>query len=137
MWSVVRAFVGAQLRQQSRDTTSVFFMLILPLAIMLIIGTTFGGVRSLEIAVVGPDDDTTAAIVEQFDAETGIEAVRRADVSEVTGEIRRFDLEGAVVRNADGSYGFLSNEADSSGFAARAMAQRVIDRFEAGVSTNR
>ncbi len=133
MWSSIRAFVGAQLRQQSRDKTSVFFMLILPLGIMLIIGTTFGGVQALEIAVVGPADDTTAAIVEQLDAQDGIEAERRDDLDEVTGEIRRFDLEGAVVRNDDGSYGFLANDANASGFAARAAAQRVIDRFEAGV----
>ncbi len=133
MWSSVQAFVGAQLRQQSRDKTSLFFMLILPLAIMLIIGTTFGGAQSLEIAVVGPDDASTAAIVEQLDSQEGIEAVRRSDLAEVTGDIRRFDLEGAVVLEDDGGYGFLTNDASSAGFAARAAAQLVVDRFEAGV----
>ncbi|MEZ5376771.1 MAG: ABC transporter permease [Acidimicrobiales bacterium] len=134
MWDSIKAFVAVQLQQQSRDKTSLFFMLVLPVAIMVIIGSTFGGVQSIEIAVVGPDDPTTAAIVEQLNAQDGIESVRRSDLDEVTGDIRRFDLEGAIVVNGDGTYGFLANDADSSGFAARAAAQRVIDRFEAGVA---
>ncbi len=132
MWPAISAFVGAQLKQQSRDRTSVFFMLILPLAIIVIIGSTFGGVQTLEIAVLGPDDATTAAIVQQLDAEKNVEAERRSDLSEVRGDIRRFDLEGAVVRNDDGTYGFLSNGADEAAFAARSAAQRVVDEVEAG-----
>ncbi len=135
MWSAIRAFVGAQLKQQSRDPTSLFFMLILPLAIIVIIGTTFGGVQTLEIAVVGPDDATTAAIVAQLNEQDTIEAGSRSDLDSVRGDIRRFDLAGAVVRSDDGTYGFLANDADPAGFAARVAAQRVVDRVEADVDT--
>lgn len=134
--STMRAFVGAQLAQQARDRTSLFFMLVLPLAIMLIIGTTFGSVQTLEIAVVGPDDAVTASIVEELGALDDVTADRRDDLAEVQADLRRFDIEGAVIRNDDGTYGFLANEASTGGFAARTAAQRVVDRIEAGVANN-
>lgn len=108
-------------------------MLILPLAIMLIIGTSFGGVQTLEIAVVGPDDADTNSIVEQLEGLENVTALRSDDLAQVRGDIRRFDVDGAVVRNDDGSYGFLSNDASAAGFAARTAVQRVVDRVEAGL----
>ncbi len=132
--SAVRAFVVALLTQQSRDRTSFFFMLILPVAIIVIIGTSFGGPTTIEIAVVGTSE-RAAVVAAALDAQDGVEVEQRS-IEEARGDIRRFDLEAAVVVNDDGTFGLLTNDANASGFAARSTIQRVLDRVEAGVPTD-
>lgn len=127
----VWGFISVVLTQQSRDKTSLFFMLILPIAIIVIIGTTFGGSSTVEIGVVGTND-RAAAVVDALELQDGIE-VEQLTLDEAKSEIRRFDLEAVVVVEGDGTYGILINETSSAGFAARSTIQRVVDRIEAGV----
>jgi ABC-2 type transport system permease protein len=130
--SGIRAFVVALLTQQSRDRTSFFFMLILPVAIIVIIGTSFGGPTTLEIGVVDEGQSADALVV-ALEAQADVE-VERLTIDQARADIRRFDLEAAVVVAADGTYGILTNEASGGGFAARSTIQRVLDRLEAGVA---
>lgn len=132
--SAVRAFVAVVLTQQSRDRSSFFFMLILPLAIIVIIGSTFGGARDLEIAVVGSDGTTAEALANALDAEQDINATRRLDLDDARRDLRRFDIEAALVVMEDGGFGVITNEANGAGFAARAAIQRIVDRTTAGVA---
>jgi len=127
-------FVTVVLAQQSRDRTSFFFMLILPIAIIVIIGSSFGGPSTVEIGVVGTDDRADV-VADALAAREGVE-VERLTLEEAQGEIRRFDLEAAVVVQSDGTYGVLANETSSGGFAARSTIQRVVDRIEAGVDAD-
>lgn len=129
--TAIWGFVSALLTQQSRDKTSFFFMLVLPIAIIVIIGTSFGGPTTVEIGVAGTGEgaDEVAAALELQD---GVE-VQRLTLEEARADLRRFDLEAAVVVDVDGSYGVLVNETSSAGFAARSTVQRVVDRIEAGV----
>lgn len=132
--SAVWGFVVALLTQQSRDRTSFFFMLVLPIAIIVIIGASFGGPTTVEIGVVneGPRaDEVSAALAAQDDVE-----VERLSLEQARAGIRRFDLEAAVVVNSDGTYGLLTNEASGGGFAARSTIQRVLDRLESGVAAD-
>ncbi len=133
MIGTIRAFVEAILIQQTRDRTSFFFMIVLPLAIIVIIGASFGGVRDLEIAVLG-EGTTADAVVEALDATPDVEAVRYTDIEEVRSDIRRFDIEAAVIVTGDNTFEFISNPATDESFAARSVVQRVVDRVEAGVS---
>ena len=132
MISTIRAFVAAILTQQTRDRTSFFFMIVLPLAIIVIIGATFGGARDLEIAVIG-NSPTADAVLSELDALPDVEAVRRTGLEEVRSDIRRFDLEAAVIVSDDNTYQFVTNAATEQSFAARSVVQRVIDRVDAGV----
>jgi ABC-2 type transport system permease protein len=126
-------FVSVVLTQQSRDRTSFFFMLVLPIAIIVIIGSSFGGPTTVEIGVVG-NGDRADAVADALTARDGVE-VERLTLEQAQGEIRRFDLEAAVViQDEGGGYGILVNETSSAGFAARSTIQRVVDRVEAGVA---
>ncbi len=127
-------FVAAILTQQSRDKTSFFFMLILPIAIIVIIGTSFGGPATVEIGVVGMGERADR-VANALTVQDGVE-VARLTLEEARAEIRRFDLEAAVVVAEDDSYGILVNETSSRGFAARSTIQRVVDRIEAGVAAD-
>lgn len=132
--SAVWGFVVALLTQQSRDRTSFFFMLILPIAIIVIIGTSFGGPQSVEIGVVG-DTERADDVVEALASQVGV-TIERRTLDGARADIRRFDLEAAVVVNDDGTYGILTNDANAGGFAARSTIQRVVDRIEAGVAAD-
>lgn len=133
MIATVRAFVEAILTQQTRDRTSFFFMIVLPLAIIVIIGATFGGSRDVEIAVLG-DGATADAVLDELNATPDVEAVRYTDLEEARRDIRRFDLEAAVIVTEDNAFEFMANEATEQSFAARSVVQRVVDRVDAGVS---
>lgn len=124
-------FVVALLTQQSRDRTSFFFMLILPVGIIVIIGTTFGGPTTVEIGVVG-EGARANEVAMALDAQDGVE-VEQLTIDEARAGIRRFDLEAAVVIEDDGGYGIVTNNANAGGFAAQSTIQRVVDRVEAGV----
>jgi len=75
------------------------------------------------------------AVVSALEAREGVE-IERLTLEEAQSEIRRFDLEAAVVVQSDGSYGALANETSSGGFAALSTIQRVVDRIEAGVDAD-
>jgi ABC-2 type transport system permease protein len=47
------------LQRTARDRTTLFFMIVLPIVIMVVIGSTFGGMQGITIGVV--DEDGTAA----------------------------------------------------------------------------
>lgn len=138
MMSTVKAFVAAIMTQQIRDRTSFFFMLILPVAIIVIIGSTFGGPNEIEMVVVDESTDAQGAqnaaeIVELLDRERDVTVSLVGDVSQARRDLRRFDVEGVIVVSADGTFGFISNAANEGGFAARSVAQRIVDRVGAGV----
>jgi ABC-2 type transport system permease protein len=130
----VRAFVVAVMTQQIRDRTSFFFMLILPIAIIVIIGTSFGGPTTLEVDVVGTGERADV-VVEALEVQDDIEVQRRS-LDDARRDIRRFDAEAAIVFADDGTYGLMVNEANGGGFAARSAIQRVIDRIESGVAAD-
>lgn len=132
--SAIWGFIIALLTQQGRDRTSFFFMLILPIGIMVIIGTSFGGPTRVEVAVVG-DSDRADEIAEALSLQEGIEVERRS-LEEARADIRRFDLEAAIVVEEGGGYGIIANPASSGGFAAQSAIQRVVDRVESGVAAD-
>lgn len=133
-------FISVILTQQSRDKTSFFFMLVLPIAIIVIIGTSFGGPTTVEIGVVGTSERADQ-VADALMLQEGVK-VERVTLERARENIRRFDLEAAVVVDTTGggddgktsdSYGILVNETSSAGFAARTTISRVVDRIEGGV----
>lgn len=131
--SGVWAFVAALLTQQSRDRTSFFFMLVLPVGIIVIIGASFGGLQKIEVGVVGTGERADA-VAEALSSQEGVE-VERMSIEAARRDIRRFDLEAAVVVGPNG-YGILNNQANGGSFAARSTIQRVVDRIESGVDVD-
>ncbi len=125
----ISAFTLAALKQQARDRTSIFFMIVLPIAIMVIIGTTFGGATETEILVVGDPSTETDRLVSELNALDGIVGSREPDEEAARSQLRRFDAEAAIVAEADGSWTFIGNESSDGSLAARAIAQRAIDRL--------
>ncbi|MEZ5218411.1 MAG: ABC transporter permease [Ilumatobacteraceae bacterium] len=56
----VYAFVAAVMKSLVRDRTSMFFMAVLPVVVIVVIGTTYGGTSTIRLGIVAPPGSTTA-----------------------------------------------------------------------------
>ncbi len=94
-----RGFVGVVLRQLARDRTALFFMLVLPVLVIVIIGITFGGTASVAVGVVdgSPGSVTSAAVIAGIDAADGAEVVHYDTIAELRQAVRRLNVSGGVV----------------------------------------
>ncbi len=133
------AFTVATLTQQSRDRFALFFMIVLPIAIMVIIGSTYGGATNVEVLIVDEGDpERSSALVTELDAAEGIEAALVGDIEAARTQIRRLDAEAAViVRRVPGSvdgegewYELIVSEVSAEGQVIRPIIERAINRIE-------
>ena len=71
------AFTAAVLRTLLRDPQALFFMLVLPMVVIIVIGTTFGGQGTIELGVVAdPDSVVGTRVLAALDGADGIEVER-------------------------------------------------------------
>ncbi len=129
-WSATRSFVGVIVLHVARDG-SAFFMVVLPVAIIMIIGSTFGGAAEIEIAVVGegPEAASVAAALDELDT---VRATSAVGIESARQDLRRFDIEAAVVVDGDlatRGVDIIVNDASDGGFAARSLISRTVDQL--------
>ena len=99
------AFGAVVLRQLAGDRTALFFMLALPVAIIVIIGSTFGGQSRLRVGLVVPGQTggtgQTSAVAERLgralESADGVEVKRFDDVDSLRRAVRRFTVSAGVV----------------------------------------
>lgn len=95
--SAVLAIAGTAVRRLFRDRSSLFFVFVFPLLLVVLIGTQFGGDRGLRIAVAvvdrGPEAEQVLASLEDVDAEL----VRLDDRQAVMDAVARQEVDGGVV----------------------------------------
>ncbi len=146
----VGAFAAVVLRQVLRDRTSLFFMLVLPAAIITIIGSTFGGTQRLDLGVVrtttatasatgsatgadaAVDDPVTARLVTALEAAEGVRVHRYDDLEEARRAVRRYVIAAAVVVDVDaGTVGLVAVPTDQAALTARTTVSGVVDRLNA------
>ena len=131
--NAIVALTSATLRQYWRDPTSLFFAIALPIGIIVLIGSTFGGPQDVEIGVVddGASDDLIAAVVAELDAVDDVTVVEFDDADSARQAIRRFDIEAAVVLG-DGTFGSIVDEnAGTTAFSTRETIEQAVDRATA------
>lgn len=103
--NVVRAarrFVVVSFRQIVADRSTLFFMIVLPVAVIVIIGATFGVADRFEIGVVGADRSASGvAIRAQLEATPGVKVVEFDDVDALRSAVRRQNLPAGIVLDDD------------------------------------
>ena len=85
------------MQRTARDRTTLFFMIVLPIVIMVVIGSTFGGMQGITIGVV--DDDGTAAsadLIATVDGED-IDIERYESAATLRRDIRAGSLAAGLV----------------------------------------
>jgi ABC-2 type transport system permease protein len=151
------AFTVVVLRSLLRDRQALFFMLVMPVVVIVIIGVTFGGQGAIELGLVRQHDGLVASRIEAaLRATDGIDVTSFADEDDLAAAVRRrrIDaglvlpayLDGAVVGDDDaddadpdadgsGAVRFVSGPLDSNVLTVQLAVQGVIDdvstRFDA------
>lgn len=127
VWTIA----GTALRRLFRDRSNIFFVLVLPIGIILIIGSLFGGSFTPTIGVTveegaGPLGEQLAASIEERE---DIDVVRFDDASAMVTTVERGSLQAGVVVPAGYQDALVSGESVEIGFVARpdnAVFQTVV-----------
>ncbi len=142
------AFVAVLFRSLSRDRTALFFMLALPVIVMVIIGAAFGGPERIRVGVVDLDGSPIATeLAEGFDAADGLITVDYPSVEAAQEGIRRQDVPAALVLPAGlgasvagpepATIGFIARSGDQNAFTARIAVTGTLDELGARVGAAR
>lgn len=145
---IVGAFVAALFRSLGRDRTALFFMVVLPIIVIVVVGTAFGGPSRIEVgAVLDGDGPTAAALLDELDDTDGLVLHRYDAVGDAEAAIRRNEISAAVVvparfeEQATGAgsveLGFLTRPADPEAFTARVAIGGAVDAVAARVGAAR
>lgn len=113
-------FVRVVLRQLTNDRAALFFFLVLPVVVMVVIGSTFGNSDgSLRIGTVGAERSTLGIdIAAAIERAPGVQVESFADTETAAREIRRQSLAAAVV---------LPDDLDTSALAGSAVITLIAD----------
>ncbi len=104
-----------------RDRSNIFFVLILPLGIILIIGSLFGGSDEPQVGVVvETEGPRAAALVTAITESDGIEVERYPDVAAVVGDVERGNLTAGVVIPAGYDAQLAAGDNVTVGYVTRA-----------------
>jgi len=96
------AFTAAVLRTLLRDKQALFFMLVLPVVVIVVIGTTFGGQGRIELGVTGAPSSVVAGRLDvALGVADGIELHHYANVDAMATAVRHGAIDAGVVIPAD------------------------------------
>ncbi len=136
------AFTAVVFRLLVRDPASAFFMLFLPIVVIVVVGTAFGGQGQLTIGITyeeggSPAGGTMAAdLRDELEGADGVDVEEFDDAEAMRRAIRRFDLSGGVVVPADldarlargpETVGLFVLPTGSETFATHAALQSALD----------
>ncbi|MEA3502718.1 MAG: ABC transporter permease, partial [Actinomycetota bacterium] len=86
------------LRRLFRDRANLFFIFVLPIVLILVLGLVFGTGFLSRVALIAPDDDDLARdIAGRLSLSTAFETVDADDVGEARARLRRNDVDAVVV----------------------------------------
>ncbi|HEX8580893.1 MAG TPA: ABC transporter permease, partial [Acidimicrobiales bacterium] len=97
--TAVLAICANELRRVVRDRTAAFFVAVLPVVIMIVIGTTFGAVSSdLPVGVVDLDGSAASReLAAALDRSPALDVTAYGDEDDLRTDVRTGRVEGGVV----------------------------------------
>ena len=92
------AIAASNLRRFTRDRANVFFVLILPMLLILVLGSVFGRGFQMRVGVVAPETgDLAAAVVQGLETNEDFVVQRHDDRGAVVLAVERGELEAALI----------------------------------------
>lgn len=94
----VATIAGNDLRLAARDRVALFFIVLLPVAIITIIGTTFGGAQSIDVAVVDHDGSAASrALVATLDRTDRVDVAAMDDEDTLRRDVRMGSVSAGLI----------------------------------------
>lgn len=86
------------LRRLFRDRTNIFFIFVLPIVLILVLGLVFGTGFTSRVALITPDgDDLADEIADRISSSTAFETIDVDDVEAARARLRRNDIDAVIV----------------------------------------
>ncbi len=102
-----------------RDRSNIFFIFIFPLALVLLLGLSFGGSVSLRIGVAGGvGDPSVAAVIADLEARD-VTVIRHADAADLVAAVERNEVAAGIVLPDDLRNRLLAGDTAPTSFVAR------------------
>lgn len=102
-----------------RDRSTVFFVFVLPLGIVVLIGAQFGGDFSLQLGVAGADGPLAERVTTDIDASDEVTTVTYDDEAELLLAVERGDVSAGLSFPADFESSVIAGAAVDVGFITR------------------
>lgn len=123
----VLAFSAVVLRSFVRDREALFFMLLMPVAVIVIIGATFGGQGRIRVGVVVSGDSAAGDLVmSELRAADGIDVETYDDSGGLARDIRRYIVDAGVVVPAGVDSAVAAGQQAEIGFMTGAPSEDVL-----------
>jgi ABC-2 type transport system permease protein len=116
----ILAIAGANLRRFVRDRSNLFFVFVLPIGIVLLIGAQFSGDFSPVLGVAGRGSEFGTALVDAVEAGDGVRVEGYEDVDQMIGDVERGDIAAALTVPAGADDALAAGEPIEVGFVSRA-----------------
>ena len=128
------AIAGANIRRMVRDRSSFFFVFVLPLLLVLVLGTVYGGSYRPRLGIVAGEGPLARSLVAALEADGSIDVTTYTDVDKMVLAVERGELEGGLDLPED--FDQLVRQHVEIGFTARDLQEQielrtVIDRVVA------
>ena len=131
--AAVLTIAGTQLRRTARDRTALVFTLVLPLAIILVIGTTFSGSNRFDVGVVDADGTAASrALVAALARNDALDVSRYGSTTSLRPDVRLDSVAAGIVipagygaRLARGDRATVTLVADPTSTASAAVQAAV------------
>lgn len=114
----VLSIAGANLRRFLRDRSNTFFVFVLPLGIVLLIGAQFGSGFEPRIGVVAPEGEVATSIVDSLESAEDVAVVAYDDEDGLLLAVERGTVSAGVVVPADIDERLDGGDAVEVGFIA-------------------
>jgi ABC-2 type transport system permease protein len=92
------AIAANSIRRLFRDRSNIFFVFILPMVLILVLGLVFGSGFQSRVAVVVPvDDDRASELLDEIASSTAFETVESTDQDDARKRLRRNEVDAVIV----------------------------------------
>jgi ABC-2 type transport system permease protein len=144
----VATIAGNDLRLTTRDRVALFFMVLLPVAIITIIGTTFGGAQGIDVAVVDHDRSAASrALVGTVDGTERVDVATLDDEDMLRRDVRMGSVSAGLIvpagygaaldRGDDAAVQMVADPSSTSAAAVQATVRAAVGERAVVVAAGR
>lgn len=119
----IATIAANELRRTARDRTAMIFIVVLPVMIIVLIGTTFGDMEGFDVGVIDRDGTTASHdLVATLDGRDGLSLERFDSIDALRREVRT----GALDRGGDATVELIADPTSSTAAAVQASVRAAV-----------
>ena len=138
---------GSSLRRLFRERSNIFFIFVLPIVLILVLGLVFGSGFTSRVALIASGNDPLAdEIIESISTSTAFETMAADDLEDVRARLRRNEIDAVIVLPDGYGAALVSGNTveiayystpSSGGFVVRSVVEAAIAEQAAVIRAGR